>query len=126
MLTICTATLKDYLAVNNLVKEGHEEHVREMPAVFKSVSSVMPEDYYRELLESSNSTIFIAKNQEEVIGFAVVSIESAPSFDSLVQRRYAYIHDFGVKKIRKNKVLANYYLQLVLTGPKRCMLHLSN
>ncbi|MEC1178048.1 GNAT family N-acetyltransferase [Metasolibacillus meyeri] len=97
MLTICTATLKDYLAVNNLVKEGHEEHVREMPAVFKSGPSVMPEAYYRELLESSNSRIFIAKNQEEVIGFAVVSIESSPPFDSLVQRRYAYIHDFSVK-----------------------------
>lgn len=98
MVTICSATLENYQAINTLVKEGHDEHVAEVPTVFKSVASVMPEAYYKELLESSNSMVFIAKNNEVVIGFAVISIESTPSFDSLVQRQYAYIHDFGVKK----------------------------
>lgn len=98
MVTICSATLEDYQTINTLVKEGHDEHVTEVPTVFKSVASVMPNSYYKELLESSTSTIFVAKNQEALIGFAVISIESAPPFDSLVQRQYAYIHDFGVKK----------------------------
>ncbi|WP_042476058.1 GNAT family N-acetyltransferase [Bacillus ndiopicus] len=98
MITICIATSEDYHAVNNLVKEGHEEHAKEVPTVFKNVASVMPEAYYRELLESSNSTVLLAKNQESIIGFAVISVESSPPFDSLIQRQYAYIHDFGVKK----------------------------
>lgn len=84
--------------MNTLVKEGHEEHVIEEPTVFKSVESVMPKSYFKELLKDNDGNIFIAKNGESVIGFAVISIESSPSFPSLVQRKYAYIHDFGVKK----------------------------
>jgi len=98
VINICTATNEDYFALNNLVKKGHEEHVIEEPTVFKSVGSVMPESYFKELLKDNNSNIFVAKNNELVIGFAVISIEPSPSFPSLVQRKYAYIHDFGVKK----------------------------
>ncbi len=50
----CTATSNDYYAVNSLVREGHEEHVREEPAIFKSVESVMPESYFKDLLEDQN------------------------------------------------------------------------
>lgn len=77
MPMICLATEKDYLAVNELVKEGHDEHVLHRPTVFKSVDAVMPESYYHELLEDTNSTIFIAKKDGIVIGFAVISIESS-------------------------------------------------
>lgn len=98
MPIICLASEEDYLAVNELVKEGHDEHVLHMPTVFKSVNAVMPKSYYQELLEDTNSTIFIAKKDETVIGFTVISIESSPPFQSLTQRKYGYIHDFGVKK----------------------------
>lgn len=97
-INIYSATNEDYFALNTLVKEGHEEHVIEEPTVFKSVESVMPKSYFKELLKDNDSNIFIAKNSESIIGFAVISIESSPSFPSLVQRKYAYIHDFGVKK----------------------------
>jgi len=97
-ISICTATSKDYYAVNSLVREGHEEHVMEEPAVFKSVESVMPESYFKDLLENPTSHIFIAKNDELVVGYAIISIEHSPSFQSLVRRKYAYIHDFGVRK----------------------------
>ncbi|WP_155592261.1 GNAT family N-acetyltransferase [Lysinibacillus cavernae] len=98
IISICAATNEDYLAVNDLVREGHEEHVSEEPTVFKSVETVMPESYFNELLEDNNSHIFVAKSSELVVGFAVMSIETSPPFQSLVQRKYAYIHDFGVKK----------------------------
>lgn len=77
VINICKATNEDYFALNNLVKEGHEEHVIEEPTVFKSVGSVMPESYFKELLKDKNSNIFVAKNSELVIGFAVISIESS-------------------------------------------------
>ncbi|MCR8853596.1 GNAT family N-acetyltransferase [Lysinibacillus fusiformis] len=70
----------------------------EEPAIFKSVESVMPESYFKDLLEDQNSRIFIAKNDELVVGFAIISIEHSPTFQSLVRRKYAYIHDFGVRK----------------------------
>ncbi|QSB08494.1 GNAT family N-acetyltransferase [Lysinibacillus fusiformis] len=98
IITICTAKNEDYIAINDLVREGHEDHVMKEPTVFKNVESVMPNMYFKELLEDQNSEIFIAKHSDLIIGFAVVCIECAPPFHSLIERKYAYIHDFGVKK----------------------------
>ncbi|MDM5349599.1 hypothetical protein QUF65_01675 [Lysinibacillus sphaericus] len=61
--SIYTATNKDYYAVNSLVSEGHEEHVKEELAVFKSIESVMPKSYFQDLPDNQNSHIFIAKNE---------------------------------------------------------------
>ncbi|MGE7673296.1 GNAT family N-acetyltransferase [Lysinibacillus sp. NPDC094403] len=96
-IEVFIATDKDYFVVNEIVKEGHEEHVMEEPTIFKSVKSVMPETYYNELIGNEESDILIAKEDEIVVGFAVISVETSPPFESLVPRRYAYIHDFGVK-----------------------------
>lgn len=98
IITIDTAKNEDFIAINNLVGEGHEEHVMKEPTVFKNVEAVMPAIYFKELLEDKNSEIFIAKQRDFIIGFAIVGIESAPPFHSLIERKYAYIHDFGVKK----------------------------
>ena len=108
--------MKIILRSTIFVREGHEEHVMKEPTVFKNVESVMPNMYFKELLEDQNSEIFIAKHSDLIIGFAVVCIECAPPFHSLIERKYAYIHDFGVKKKFKNKVLANDYLIVVKNG----------
>ncbi|MCE4044037.1 MULTISPECIES: GNAT family N-acetyltransferase [Lysinibacillus] len=113
-ISICIATSNDYYAVNSLVGEGHEEHVMEEPAIFKSVESVMPESYFKDLLEDQNSHIFIAKNDELVVGFAIISIEHSPSFQSLVRRKYGYIHDFGVRKALQKQGVGG----LLFTGCK--------
>lgn len=86
------------MAVNALVKEGHDEHAHHLPGIFKQVESVMPESYYQELLEDDNCAIIIAKNEDVVLCFAIISMESAPPFDSMMPRQYGYIQDFGVKK----------------------------
>ena len=47
---IIEASATDYIEVNRIVTEGHEEHVAGDHSVFRSVETVMPEDYYNELL----------------------------------------------------------------------------
>lgn len=37
-IEIFIATEENYFAVNEIVKEGHEEHVMEEPTIFKSSS----------------------------------------------------------------------------------------
>ena len=48
-IIIVEAVVNDYLEVNRLVRQGHEEHVVGDCSVFKQVESVMPESYYDEL-----------------------------------------------------------------------------
>ncbi|KOS64388.1 GNAT family N-acetyltransferase [Lysinibacillus agricola] len=108
----------DYFAVNEIVKEGHEEHVMEEPTIFKSVESVMPESYYKELIDNEESDILIAKEDEVVVGFAIISVEASPPFESLVQRKYAYIHDFGVKEDLQRKGIGKLLFKACITWAK--------
>ncbi|GAB0168047.1 GNAT family N-acetyltransferase [Lysinibacillus sp. CTST325] len=117
-IEVFIATEEDYFAVNEIVKEGHEEHVLEEPTIFKSVESVMPESYYKELIGSEESDILIAKEDEIVLGFSVISVEAAPPFESLVQRKYAYIHDFGVKANLQRKGIGKILFNACITWAK--------
>ena len=96
-ILIDTATFEDYYAVNLIVKEGQDEHSEALPHIFNKVDIVMPESYFRELLEGTKTEILIAKIKEEVVGFAVMELDESPSFDSLVTRKFAYMNDFGIK-----------------------------
>lgn len=104
---IIEASTTDYIEVNRIVTEGHEEHVTGDPSIFRSVETVMPEDYFNELLMSEDSKIFIAKIEGETVGFAIISMEGSPPFPSMVTRKYAYIHDFGVDQRTKRQSIGS-------------------
>ena len=118
VITIEEARLQDYMEVNRLVKQGHEDHVKGDHTVFRQVESVMPEEYYRELLEQEQSTVLIAKEENKVSGFAVISIEASPDFPSLVHRRFAYIHDFGIERTEKRKGIGSILFEACLKWAK--------
>jgi GNAT superfamily N-acetyltransferase len=101
-VVITTASIDDYENINDIVKEGQDEHAEALPTVFAKVDVVMPIDYYQQLLNDKNSEVLVAKLDGQVIGFAVLEIKEAPPFASLVPRMYAYISDFGVKKAFQN------------------------
>ena len=117
MYQIIEATEKDYLEVNRLVRQGHEEHVVGDASVFKQVNHVMPKEYYLELLEQEHSKVFIVK-AEQIIGFAVISIECAPKFASLTQRKFAYIHDFGIDRSVKRQGIGSLLFEACINWVK--------
>lgn len=96
-MIITIAQKHDFNAVNLIVKEGQDEHAEMIPNIFSKVEQVMPESYFNELLEDANSDILIAKLNDEVVGFAVMERKESPPFESMTQRVYAYMNDFGVK-----------------------------
>jgi hypothetical protein len=93
-----TASIDHYENINEIVKEGQDEHAEALPTIFAKVDVVMPIDYYQQLLNDKNSEVLVAKLNGQIVGFAVLEIKEAPPFAFLVSRKYAYISDFGVKK----------------------------
>ncbi|MGD6876435.1 GNAT family N-acetyltransferase [Bacillus infantis] len=102
-ISIDTAKIDDHNAINLIVKEGQDEHSEALPYIFNKVDQVMPESYYRELLEDPKSEILIAKISEEIVGFAVMELNESPPFDSMVTRKFAYMNDFGIKRSCQRK-----------------------
>lgn len=117
-ITIEVAKEQDYIEVNHLVGQGHDDHVKGDDTVFREVESVMPEEYYRELLAQEQSTVLIAREESKIIGFAVISIEVSPDFPSLVHRRFAYIHDFGIDRAEKRKGIGSMLFGACLNWAK--------
>lgn len=91
------ANIDDLADINLIVKEGHDEHSEALPDIFTKVDQVMPESYFRELLEDPNTDILVAKIDKEVVGYAVIELTESPPFKSMSQRTFAYMNDFGVK-----------------------------
>lgn len=102
-INIVSAKKEDFNAVNIIVKEGQDQHAEALPQIFNKVEQVMPESYFQELLAEPNCNILIAKDNQTIIGFAVVEIKKSPAFESMVERKYAYINDFGVKSEYKRE-----------------------
>ncbi|RYI26924.1 GNAT family N-acetyltransferase [Bacillus infantis] len=102
-ISIDTAKIDNHYAIDLIVKEGQDEHSEALPYIFNKVDRVMPESYYRELLEDPNCEILIAKISEEIVGFAVMEINESPAFDSMVTRKFAYMNDFGIKRSCQRK-----------------------
>lgn len=97
------AKLEHYETINEIVKQGHEEHALALPDIFKKVEHVMPESYYKELLAAPNSDVLVATVNREVVGFAVMELQEAPPFDSMIPRVFAYMNDFGIKESYQKK-----------------------
>ncbi|MGX2962129.1 N-acetyltransferase family protein (plasmid) [Peribacillus sp. JNUCC 23] len=102
-LIINSAVFEDYDTLNDIVKEGQDEHADALPYIFNKVDKVMPESYFKELLEDPNSEILVARANGGVVGFAVMELNESPPFDSMVPRKYAYMNDFGVKSSHQKR-----------------------
>jgi len=105
--SIESAIIEDLTDVNSIVKEGHDEHAEALPHIFKVVDRVMPESFYQELLEDPNCEILVAKENEDIVGFAVMELKESAPFESMTPRRFAYMNDFGVKRNRQRKGIGN-------------------
>ena len=62
--------LKD---INNIAKQVHEMHVKWRPDIFESVDEVIEKERFEQLIE--NKEIFVIKENEEIIGYATISIK---------------------------------------------------
>ncbi len=118
-LTISQATIDDFQEVNAIVKEGHDEHAEALPHIFKKVDYVMPASYFQELLEDSNCEILVAKEEKEVVGFAVMELKQSPPFESMAPRNYAYMNDFGVKSTQQRSGIGKLLFQACVDWSKK-------
>ncbi|PXW87512.1 acetyltransferase (GNAT) family protein [Pseudogracilibacillus auburnensis] len=91
------ANMDDFYDINLIVKEGQDEHSEVLPHIFSKVDQVMPESYFRELLENPNTDILVAKINKEIVGYAVMELNESPPFQSMTPRLFANMNDFGVK-----------------------------
>src|SRR5690606_1174100 len=50
-----------------------------------------------EILKNSNMKLLVTKQNEEIVGFAVLEINESPRFESMAPRKFVYVNDFWIK-----------------------------
>lgn len=118
IIKVLSATKDDYLEINTIVKEGHDEHADALPQIFKKVEQVMPISYFYELIENPSYEILVAKNDGNIVGFAIMEFKQSPPFESMVPRRFAYMNDFGVKGIQQRQGIGRILFQACIDWSK--------
>jgi ribosomal protein S18 acetylase RimI-like enzyme len=94
---IRAATLADYAAFALVAHEVHEHHVAAVPDVFRSVSVVIPEELFADLINSNDSEVHVAEADGAIAGYAVL-LHRRLTRAIQVPRVYAFIDNFGVAK----------------------------
>jgi diamine N-acetyltransferase len=92
------AKVNEFEGINRVMEEGQREHAEALPHIFKDTSPVMPRVFFEELLNDEKLDLLVAKQDDQIVGFALLRINQSPSFQSVHQRTYTYIDDFGVAK----------------------------
>lgn len=97
-MEVCRASIKDFNAVECIMQDLHNIHSKSRPDIYKKAKNVFDEKYYFNLLDSKNYINLVAKENQEILGFASVAIKETLGSDVLVQRKYAYIDSICIKK----------------------------
>lgn len=96
-MIIRQANPQDYGALSTLIEQVDNLHRRQLPHVFqKADQSTTQRDYILGLIAAENVGVFVAEQENRLIGFVVVLVRLTPDIPILVKRCYALIENIGV------------------------------
>lgn len=77
-------------------------------------SAIQDDDFIKSVIrEENNFTIFVAEDKNEVHGFAIAQIQSAPPYNCFVQQQCVYLMDLVVNPNNRGKGVGKALIQAV-------------
>lgn len=96
-VVIRAASPSDYEAVCALLAQLDQMHAQALPNDFQPVEGpARPREYFAQILADEEGAIFVAEQQDTVVGLIRCSVRTAPDLPLFVPRRYASIDDLVV------------------------------
>jgi ribosomal protein S18 acetylase RimI-like enzyme len=115
-LIIDSAKEADLSEVNSIMNELHEEHVRNLPKIYKQAYVSIPEEYFTQSNESVK--IFVVRENTNIIGFAMLEIRNTPNDATLIKRRYAFLSAIAVKRSFQRKGIGKSLMDVCISWAK--------
>jgi ribosomal protein S18 acetylase RimI-like enzyme len=93
------ATKEDYEAVCLLFAQGDRFHSDALPQIFRPVGGpARSREYVEKIIANENAAIFVAEQQDILIGMIHSEVRTAPDVPLFVPRHFAYIDDLVVSE----------------------------
>ena len=95
-MNIRRAIEKDIGGINALLYQVHRIHAEGRPDIFRLGNKKYNDEELRAIIADDNTPIFVAVNEEKVLGYAFCIYEEVKDSTSLMDRKTVYIDDLCV------------------------------
>ena len=96
------ALTDDYIRLRVVFDEAETFHRKALPHIFRKPTELFPpQTLYAALVEGEDSTVLVAEDEGELIGFATIREETAPADPILIPRRFAMVDMLAVRRDRQ-------------------------
>ncbi len=93
------AAQEDYDAVCMLLAQGDRFHAEALPQIFRSIEGpARSREYFERILDNENAAIFVAEQQDALIGMIQCDVRTAPDVPIVVPRHFVYIDNLVVSE----------------------------
>jgi diamine N-acetyltransferase len=99
------ATLDDYEKIKPIHKEVHDLHVLGRPDRYNATEHTLDMDYYKGLIMNDDARVVVIDHKDEIIAFTFLRKNETPDRETVVEKDYVFIEDFGVNEKYREKGL---------------------
>jgi len=110
-LQIRTATKADLAAIQRLFHQGDSYHAGLLPDVFNVVERARPDDRIEAPITGSDSVVFLAVSENQVVGFLVLKEGGRPDYRMLRPKRLGIVEDIVVDETERGKGIGTKLLK---------------
>ena len=108
MFEIRPATPDDIPAIQRSFFQGDSFPAGLLPHVFSAVEQARPDDRIEDLITGSESDVFLAVLDEEVVGFIVLKERSRPERRMFRPKRFGFIEDLIVDEAKRGRGIGTH------------------
>ena len=95
------AKIEELKEINRIAKQVHDLHVSWRPDIFKSTDEVISKERFEELVQ--NKGIFVAKEENKIVGYAIISIKEKNNILGMHDRKVLDLEAICVDETYRNK-----------------------
>ena len=108
----------DFESINILMNQVHKLHLENRPDVYVEIDSPLSENDFNNIVQDQNSIAILAEDNDEILGFCIVTIRQPSKNPVLVPRKIAYMEDLCVRQDYQKKGLGKQLYTEVLNRSK--------
>lgn len=111
-ITIRPAILEDYSAVSALFEKVDQLHADALPNLFQqSAGPARSQEWFAQVNASEDITLFVAEQQDILVGLILCRVQSSPAFPLFVPRRYVHINELVIHESFQGQGIGRLLMQ---------------